>query len=328
MPPPLAGQEHLLSDATIPQHDNHDAAPATPRGKRQNEVTTPRVTVSKPNGPTARAPSPPSSDVFEYMDTTGGNNDIGATANNEIYLAGRNHAANIRAKIETELDIFAAFCKAIDSVRNTYESMGDHAKQYTDTLAQGLITYWTKSQDKAAMAPKPAKRDTTNYAGILKRQTNGITNNPQKQGATTIKPLTRENDTSTDHRVFIRLEGQSPAPASTTVKNTLLNMAGDIISQIGADAVEESSKWHTYIIENVPTNVLIGNKRIDLTKRIEMEIEAQTGLKPVRAQITRKSDETTGKAGIIASFTQKPRTRFTLFGTSQLSRALTRNTRP
>ncbi|SCO54201.1 uncharacterized protein FFNC_15388 [Fusarium fujikuroi] len=53
---------------------------------------------------------------------------LAETANNEILRAGYQLTSNLRGKVDAEMNIFGAFCKAVD-VNNTFENQGNHDRQ-------------------------------------------------------------------------------------------------------------------------------------------------------------------------------------------------------
>ncbi|KAJ3469734.1 hypothetical protein MRS44_003799 [Fusarium solani] len=123
--------------------------------------------------------------------------------------------------------------------------------------------------------------------------------------------------------------GWAVRPVDVTTRDHILTKASTIGANLGADKVEPMVKWHTYVVQDCPTGFQsLGGERVDLIERIQEEVQAQTGLKPVKCHPTKKSLTATGLANVVIAFDQKPKSRFCLFGTSKLARPITKVSKP
>lgn len=190
------------------------------------------------------------------------------------------------------------------------------------------------------------------------RETDG-SNRPLPQPQ---QPATRQTE---DLRIYIRLDECSPAwtkspmtirlmiaqaldlPAKTVPQAWLVKTGwavrpADLITHakileaeprltalLGAEKIEISQKWHTYVVKGCPRTIQdhLGQP-IELEALIEDEAKIQTGYEPTSWRLSQHTQPEDHLITVLISFLRPLRTRFTLFGISQPAQLVTKKNPP
>lgn len=123
--------------------------------------------------------------------------------------------------------------------------------------------------------------------------------------------------------------GWAITPSNATIREKVLQTQDKWAPLLAADKVETAKKWHTYVVPMCPPYLEdFDGLRMDFEDGIRKEAKIQTGLEPVRVQLSRHCREHDAFTTWIISFSELPRKRFALFGTSQLGRIISKASPP
>ncbi|KAH6988655.1 hypothetical protein EDB80DRAFT_654858 [Ilyonectria destructans] len=256
-------------------------------------------------------------------------------------------AEKSRSILEDKIKAFKAVCAKLDDAAKEFTSA--HTQQFMKEMKDTCISLWSNAlsgspyQDSTTYASKlaaglkqPAQQQTQRPRRA--RETDG-SNRPLPQPQ---QPATRQTE---DIRIYIRLDECSPAwtkspmtirlmiaqaldlPAKTVPQAWLVKTGwavrpADLITHakileaehrltalLGAEKIEISQKWHTYVVKGCPRTIQdhLGQP-IELEALIKDEAKIQTGYEPTSWRLSQHTQPEDHLITVLISFLRPLRT--------------------
>src|ERR1700682_3838361 len=124
--------------------------------------------------------------------------------------------------------------------------------------------------------------------------------------------------------------GYAVVARTEQVRDRLVAKTADIIRKISCDAVEVPTRWHTYLVREVPKRLRSADGLpLLVSDTIKTEVETQTRQKPVSVRMSRYSDPSDERptASWLVSFLEPVSRPFRLFSQSRESVRLSRRSK-
>ncbi|KAJ6436239.1 DDE superfamily endonuclease [Purpureocillium lavendulum] len=235
-----------------------------------------------------------------------------------------------------KLAVFHAFCESFDQAAKQFTSGIEHT--FANQFATSFLDFWRQSL--SILPPVTAPTYSSVAAADTRLQGRPIPAPPKE-----------------DLRVFVRLDAEAPArnfesyairthiaakvgidlhqiPAAfpvnsgwalramdTATRDLIVQHQSEWAQDLGANTVETSRKWYTYVVANCPRRLtdLQGNEA-DYEEAVKGEIACQSGQTAVSVRPSRHDSKDLPVKTLLVSFLKPTQKLWRLFGSSRLAR--------